>query len=301
MTNGQRILDFLIEQSGKDKISISFYPYICDMWDSMSSIFYAALNNDHVESVNVIPLLYTTAMFKKGFSRWYMRDSFLMDFYKGSEPDYSDYAIIHNPYDGINLITRVHYDYYSTELKKKCGKLVYIPYFYDPYGGCEAKAPGARNADYIFACTEAQRDFYIKNGKPASKVYSFGSPKIDGLDVNNECSDTGSVLLAGGLMCCINEGLDRVKKWQEVIDKITEEGRLIVFKPHPLTTQGVYAMKGYEKAKAFQEAFDEIFAKYGVRHGVPNNLIINCCSEAYLDPGSMQFIWQLTGKPYETI
>ena len=192
----------------KVKLEIVFMPYKASMWDSLESVWKAAVEVPDCDAY-VVPIPY--------FDR--KSDHSLGEFhYEGGEyPDYvpvvhyetynleqrrPDMIFFHYPYDANNYVTSVDPRFYSSELKKYTDKLVYIPYFVsaepDPKNvknvehlSRYAITPGVLNADKVIVQSEAMRQVYIKallgrfGDTPSNniivedKILGLGSPKFD--------------------------------------------------------------------------------------------------------------------------
>ena len=96
-----------------------------------------------------------------------------------------DIIFIHNPYDGINLVSRVAPQYYAAELKKYTSLLVYVPYFVsgphvDPVF---CRLPGVLYADRVIVESENIKQQYEQNypggNPPPGKFLALGSSKYD--------------------------------------------------------------------------------------------------------------------------
>lgn len=204
---------FLSENAGKEMVSVSkekrildklilhiengirhlpsiyeivFLPYKASMWDCMESIYFAAAKDPEC-NVSVVPIPYFDIDKNEQFGPMhYEGDMFPEQIPIISWKDFKisehrpDIVYIHNPFDRYNLVTSVHPDYYSDQLKKYTGKLVYIPYGISrlivPEG--HLQLPTYENMDYIVIQSRKQEKYYkdkIFNGK----LLPLGSPKFD--------------------------------------------------------------------------------------------------------------------------
>jgi len=186
----------------EDKLQIVFLPYKASMWDSLESVWYAAMEDENCDAF-VIPIPY------------YVKDqnqTFLQMHYEGEQypsyvtvTDWQEYDLaakrpdviyFHNPYDEYNYVTSVHPKFYSRELKKYTDMLVYIPYFI-----CVDNVPehfctvsGIFQADRVVVQSEKVRSTYIRVYEEAlgkkqygdklhqmieRKFLALGSPKFD--------------------------------------------------------------------------------------------------------------------------
>lgn len=113
---------------------ILFLPYKASMWDSMESVYLAAVQDPSCEAL-VMPITYFERTEDLSFGEAINeRDKFpssilLVEESFPFEEERPDVIYIHNPYDDWNYVSSVHPRYYSENLKKFTENLVYIPYF----------------------------------------------------------------------------------------------------------------------------------------------------------------------------
>ena len=114
------------------KYEILFLPYKAAMWDSMESIYLAAVQNSKCR-VSVMPVPYylledgkKTAVYE---GNRFPEGLPIVDAYQYKlKEERPDVIFIHNPYDGYNRVTRVEEQFYSSELIKYTSHLCYVPY-----------------------------------------------------------------------------------------------------------------------------------------------------------------------------
>ena len=99
------------------------------MWDSLESIWEEFSKDERFESA-VVVIPYFSANRQNGeWEYHYDADRFPKNVPIVSFKEYSlnemkpDLAFIHNPFDKYNLVTSVHPDYYSSELKEVYKKI----------------------------------------------------------------------------------------------------------------------------------------------------------------------------------
>ncbi len=206
---GQLLLmeKILLKKLPQDKKEIVFLPYKASMWDSMESVWKAAIEDGECD-VYVVPVPYFDRKPDGSFGQ--MHDE------SGEYPGYvpvtswqrydietrrPDMLFIHNPYDDKNLVTSVHPRFYARNLKQFCRMLFYIPYYVSSNktnyvkkkmeGMCATN--GAFYADYVFVQSEpvkkAYQDAIYKVekqqqcegafGNLEKKIVAIGSPKFD--------------------------------------------------------------------------------------------------------------------------
>ena len=222
----QDILHSLIKALREEKEikkEIVFLPYKASMWDSLESVWKAAVEDKEHCNTYVIPIPY------------YDRNpdgSFGMTHYEGLdfpadipiinyleydfEMEHPDLIFVHNAYDRDNLATSVYPQFYSDNLRKWTTRLIYIPYFIledrDYTNDEEAvkyffgliSHQSMVNFDDIVVQSENLRQLYIEvltrnSNTPnterqvreywSKKVKALGSPKLDKLNYmkHREC------------------------------------------------------------------------------------------------------------------
>lgn len=170
----------------KVRTEIVFFPYKASMWDSLESVYLAAKDDPDCDAY-CVPIPYFDRNPDGSFGEMhYEGDQYPADIEVTDWRSYDfeerrpDAVFIHNPYDGANLVTSVHPRYYSDNLKKYTGCLVYVPYYATTGGMAEAQAfcSAYANADYIVIQSKEMRD-YFDDRIPDSKFLALGSPKFD--------------------------------------------------------------------------------------------------------------------------
>ena len=114
---------------------IVFLPYKAAMWDSLETVWRKVDREADVTTI-VMPVPY----FDKNSDGSLREMHYEGDMFPAEVPvtDYKSYSLeekhpeaiyIHNPYDGMNYVTGIHPDFYSSRIKNFTDELVYIPYF----------------------------------------------------------------------------------------------------------------------------------------------------------------------------
>lgn len=203
-------LQFELKKSlPEDKKELVFFPYLYAMWDSLESVWRAAVESGEYE-VSVVPIPYYSKE-KDGSLGEMHYDGALYpeevailpwETYQIEERK-PHVAYVHNPYDYINLVTSVHPDFYVEKLKPHVGSLVYIPYFIAMDEQVDSHfmvTPVTMEADKIIVQSEEVRTAYIeamysfkkakhptvKKSLLEDKVLALGSPKLDGKERSKE-------------------------------------------------------------------------------------------------------------------
>ena len=192
-------------QNEKETYRILFLPYKYSMWDCLESIFEAAKEDENCEAY-VMPIPYYDKDKEGNFTEMHDESESYPDdvgiiSWKDNQIDEIDPDIIfiHNPYDGINLITSIHPDYYTNKLVRKDRIVIYVPY-YVTYGDNEGTpipvGVSEIYSDYVIAQSEWQKrqyeialDDYKKSNEElnelialfdnGNKVVALGNPKYD--------------------------------------------------------------------------------------------------------------------------
>ncbi len=241
-------------ESFENTIEMVFFPYKASMWDSLESIWIAANKDPRCHAV-VVPIPYVDRN-PDGSVR---EEHYEIHQYPQEVPvvDYRDYnldeekpdvAFIHNPYDHNNLVTSVHPNYYSYNLKPKVGKLVYVPYFALPgkLDKNNSDFSAYHHVDYIVTQTPEHRKSFPAS-LPDEMFLPFGSPKFDA--IIRKCKNPKSIpqewkrkmdgkkvfFYNTSLRCAMGEPEDYLKKMGEVFKLFTgRDDVCLVWRPHPL-------------------------------------------------------------------
>ncbi len=242
---------------------VVFFPYKASMWDCMESIYLAA-SRDIDCHVSVVPIPYFDVEQGGRFGQMHYEGSkfpekikvISWEQYKISERR-PDCAYIHNPFDGYNLVTSVHPEYYSDKLKQYVAKLIYVP-----YGILRGEVPES----HLHLPVHRNLDFMVIQSRQLEKSYSeevlkgkllpLGSPKFDRVIALQkkgvELSEEWGELLEGKLKFFYNTSLSSLLEDTEAALKKMEyvfqcfEGRsdaALVWRPHPLMETTLQSMR----------------------------------------------------------
>jgi len=242
---------------------IAFFPYKASMWDCMESIYLAAVKDVDCH-VSVVPIPYYDVIQGGRLGQMhYEGNAFpegvpvtLWERYKISEHR-PDIAYIHNPFDGCNLVTSVHPDYYSDKLKQYVSRLVYVP-----YGISRGDVPDSHqilpvhdNMDFMVIQSRQLERCYT-DAALKGKMLPLGSPKFDRVTACQkngvQLPDEWKNLLDGRLKIFYNTSLSSLLEDTESALKKMEyvfrcfEGRsdaALVWRPHPLMESTLQAMR----------------------------------------------------------
>lgn len=304
------------------KLEIVFLPYKASMWDSLESIWIAAKNDENCECF-VIPIPY----FDRGSN-----GEFTKMHYEGDDfPDYvpithyscydlkirkPDIIYFHNPFDGYNLVTSVHPDYYSENLKKNTDLLIYSPYF---ISGMYRKKenfinkvliPGVINADKIIVQSKEQYNLYLEGGFKPEKLLLCGSPKVDAyVNLRREhvvIPKEWMEKIKGKKVIALNSSIGNLLRKKDYLDNlesiinkiISKEEIILLWRPHPLLKSTIESMR-----KHWLERYINIERKMIENDNViydttPDNRSATIISDGLIsDISSWTRQYLLTGKP----
>lgn len=242
---------------------VAFFPYKAAMWDSLESIWMAFRQNKNCECI-VVPIPYKKFNAKKNlWEACYELDDFpeyvdVCDYrkydLKTAQPDI---AFVHNPYDDWNRVTCIDSQYFSREIKKYVGKLVYVPYYITTgyITPDQLRLPIYQNMDFMIAQSEKFKAG-CKEMNYYDKVIALGSPKADrairmcqeGVKLPETwaaiLNGKKSVMLNTSISCFLNSGdvyfhkLKILFQWFKAREDI-----VLIWRPHPLLEDTVKAMR----------------------------------------------------------
>jgi hypothetical protein len=234
-----------IKNDIKIRTEAVFLPYKASMWDSLESVWKAADADPDCDAY-VIPIPY----FDKNPD-----GSFKEEHYEGNQyPKYvpvtrydafdfgkhmPDVIYIHNGYDDWNLVTSVHPDFYSQNLKKYTEELVYIPYFVlgeiDPDNEQAVEGmkhfcfmPGIINADKVIVQSEDMKKIYVREYLKAAKRYGLTGNHLYRPYLEKKFMGTGSPKF-DKVLNTKKEDLEIPAEWLKVIEKPDGSWKKIVF------------------------------------------------------------------------
>ena len=311
--------DNFIRNSISIRSEVVFFPYKASMWDSLESIWKAALTTPGIETY-VVPIPYFDRNPDGSIGKiHYEGDMFPEEVPVISYLDYDvrirkpDAAFIHNPYDQFNLVTTVDPHYYSHELKKYVDKLIYVPYYATSGGMSENQASLSAyiHADYIVAQAPYFRRFF-DSSVPDEKLLYMGSPKFD--RVIRMCKDPGPLpekwrKIAGdrkiyfyntslGGMLLDTEAF--LRKMRYVFDVFKSHPEVcLLWRPHPLLESTFLSMRSgfYSEFEALRDSF--ISERIGIYDDTPDITETISHSYAYIGDGgtSVTSLFGIAGKP----
>ena len=298
---------------------VVFLPYKASMWDSLESIWREFSKDEDFEA-SVVPIPY------------YEEDRISMQYvprYEGNifpedvpivsfreyrlEEKKPDLVFIHNPYDNSNYVTMVHPDYFSWDIKKNCGLLVYVSYFVNEGIVRDTQKIALNNckADYIVLQSEQQKEccrgltFY-------DRILPLGSPKFD--KIFNYCKNGVSIpeewqydfsckkkLLLNTTIVDLLENNETIfGKLKAFFRTVLERKDVaVIWRPHPLLEATVKAMHP-ELIKQYQDLVkffnDNKIGVFDTTADVSRAVVV---SDAYIgsDNSSIIALFEFCNKP----
>lgn len=237
---------------------VVFLPYKASMWDSLESVWKAACEDEHCDAY-VIPIPYYDKNTDGSFREMHCEADQYPEYVPITRYDTYDFAkrrpdmiYIHNAYDHWNLVTSVHPDFFSGNLKKYTDKLVYIPYFVlsevDPG---DAKIvenmrhfcfmPGIINADNVIVQSEDMKKIYINEYLKAAKEHGLQGKHLDRACLEQKFLGLGSPKY-DKICTTQKEDLDIPQEWLRVIEKPDGNWKKII-----LYNTGIAALLSYDQ------------------------------------------------------
>lgn len=320
-------IDKLRDLINKDiTYEIVFMPYKASMWDSMESVWEAA-SHDKNCICSVIPIPYYDRDSGGNLAKMHYEG----DMFPENVPivNYREYDLninrpdviyIHNPYDEYNLISSVSPEFYVPELKKKCEKVVYIPYFIindDDTNSHFILNPGCVYTDIVVVPSKIVRKRYIdviKNQlgvERSNNIVSFGSPKIDAVLKNeNNKSDIPEgwaeiiknkkvILYNTHINFFMDNGQKAVDKLEYVFLNFRNRNDIVLlWRPHPLIKTVLKCHKPhlYEEYIRIKKKFNDM--EIGIIDETPDVHRAIALSDAYLgDRSSLVSMCLVARKP----
>jgi hypothetical protein len=252
------LLKAIFQEEVKGKLNVVFFPYKASMWDSLATVYGAAAKDDDCVA-HVVPIPYYE-LSQNGSIPMYEGDRFPENIpithynQYNLEEEQPDMIFVHNIYDKYNTLTRVHEQYFTSNLKKYTDMLVYVPYHVSSFiqsnenGDRSYNLPSIKYVDKIILVGEFLKKAAIDDGIPSEKLLVLGSPKLDAL-VNAMKEDIPYpvewierlkkktvYLVNTGCLFFADQPNFKIEKMMDFfnIPRIVEDS-IIIWRPHPLT------------------------------------------------------------------
>jgi hypothetical protein len=314
----------------KTKREALFLPYKASMWDSLESIYLAAKDDPDWDAL-VMPIPYYDK--KDGnftemhWETGYPKNIPLIDYHKYNiEEQCPDIIFIHNPYDGYNIVTSVHPDFYSERLRNLTGCLVYVPYFVGNGTNVQehfCTVPGCLFAHKVIVQTEAEREIYVREynkitRERGTKFIALGSPKLDkainakheDYEIPNEweklIKNKKVVFYNTSIGALLentiennkpsNKYLQKVKNVFEFFKKQSEA--VLLWRPHPLLESTLKSMRPWLELEYAEIVREYKSGNYGIYDDTEDlNRAIALSDIYYGDGSSVAQLFKAAGKP----
>ena len=250
-----------------------FLPYKASMWDSLESVWKAADKDENCDAY-VIPIPYYDKNPDGSFSEMhYEADQYpkYVPITRYDEFDFErhrpDMIYIHNAYDNWNLVTSVHPNFFSVNLKKYTEKLIYIPYFVlDEVAPDNEEVienikhfcfmPGIINADKVIVQSEDMKKIYIKEYLKAAKTHGLQGRHLDPEYLEQKFLGLGSPKY--DRVCSTKrEDLDIPQEWLKVIEKADGSWKKIILYNTGIASLLAYNEKWVDKIESVLKIFKE--------------------------------------------
>ncbi len=257
---------------------VVFLPYKASMWDSLESVWKAADEDENCDAY-VIPIPYYDKNPDGSFREMHCEADQYPAYVPITRYDSYDFEkrrpdmiYIHNAYDNWNLVTSVHPNFYSGNLKKCTETLIYIPYFVldevDPDNMQVVEnikhfcfMPGIINADKVIVQSEDMKKIYINEYLKAAKEHGLQGRHLDKGYLEQKFLGLGSPKYD---KVCVStrEDLDIPQDWLKVIKKPDGDWKKIIFYNTGIAALLTHNIKWVDKIenvlKIFSENRDEI-------------------------------------------
>jgi hypothetical protein len=320
-----------------NKIEVAFFPYKASMWDALESIWLAA-NEDPQCDAYVVPIPYFDRLADGGAGQMH---------YEGHQyPDYvpivdwqtynieerrPDVSFIHNGYDGYNMVTSVHPNYYSKNLKNHTELLCYSPYFVaSNVEDHSCTLSGVVHSDRVFVQSDKARDDYIRAiqafekehncagrfGKVKEKIVASGSPKFDKvinskpddytlpdewkkLIVKSDGSRKKTVLYNTSIGPLLKGNKKYLEKLRSVFNAFRNRDDVVLWwRPHPLSEVTYGSMRPYLLEEYKQLIKEYRLEGYGIYDDTSDlHRALSLSSAFYGDGSSLMQLYQCMRKP----
>lgn len=254
--------DSIRHQIPDDKKEIVFLPYKASMWDSLESVWKAALEDESCETY-VVPIPYFDKNADGTLGQiHYEGNEYPHDVPVISWEEYSfeehrpNITYIHNPYDHCNYVTSIHPNFYARELKKYTDKLIYIPYFVAMNDKVEPHfcvLPGIMYADKVIVQSDVVRETYMDElhkierennckdvfGNLEEKILALGSPKYD------------------KVLATCHQDFQIPKQWRRIIERFDGTKKKVIIYNTSIQNILIYNEKMLTKIKESLETFEK--------------------------------------------
>lgn len=234
-----------IKNDVKIRMEVAFFPYKASMWDSLESVYLAALQDEDCDAY-CVPIPYYDRRPDGSFGEMhyegnqYPKNIEVTDYRTYDlEERHPDVIYIHNPYDEWNHVTSVPERYYAKNLCRHTDKLVYIPYFILGETNANDQSdvdgmkhfcflPGVIYANKVIVQSENMRQIYITEYIKAAKECGLSGEHIDRKFQEQKILGLGSPKV-DKVLNTRKEDLEIPAEWLKIIEKPDGTWKKVVF------------------------------------------------------------------------
>lgn len=234
-------LEKTMEQDIPDRQEVVFFPFKASLWDSLESVYLAAVADESCEAF-CVPIPYYDLNEDRSFGEFHDESGEYPEnipVVNWQEYDFElrkpDVVIIHNPYDNWGKETSVEPRFYASNLRQYTEKLVYYPYFVlddikpdDEVSIDNMKhycfLPGVIHADKVIVQSENMRRIYINEYVKAAEFHGM---TVDEVALDDKILGLGSPLL-DKMKSMDVESVELPKEWEALIQKGNGERKKII-------------------------------------------------------------------------
>lgn len=263
-------LEKAMEQDIPDRQEVVFFPYKASLWNSLESVYLAAVADENCDAY-CVPIPYYEKNADGSFGQFHDESGEYPEnipVVNWQEYDFElrkpDVIYIHNPYDNWNQETSVEPRFYASNLRKYTEELVYIPYFVldeikpdDEVSINNMKhycfLPGVIHADKVIVQSENMRRIYISEYVKAARDYEM---TVDEEALDRKIQGLGSPLLDKMKTMDI-ESVEIPKEWEQIIWKPDGQRKKIILYHTGINELLFYGTRLFDKIKNVFEVFQE--------------------------------------------
>ena len=300
-----KIIDILIKRINKP-FKLAFLPYKREMWDSLESVYHCAIARG-IESY-LVPIPYYVLDINRNIREIKIDLNYdepifsYKDFY---DLQGVDYCFIHNPYDTENIVTQIAPEFQTDILKQKGKKIIYIPYYVkisNSHTDTELiNHSGVKNSDFIFLNTHTEYTDFTKLVGKHNNIFVTGSPKLDAMQKYKNVQSLHYVLLNNSLVPFIKNPIKKIEQYKLIIEYCLNEGKQVIFRPHPLLEDGIQSVCSEKAFTLYQEFLNWVRKVAFIDDNADVQKTISICDFMYSDTSSVIYLWTITGKPFKRI
>jgi hypothetical protein len=323
-----------------DTVEIVFISYKASMSDSLESIYLAAKEDPGCNAI-WLPVPYFDRNPDGTFNNMnyegadYYSDKFSCTLWTeyNMEARHPDVIFTFNPYDGNNLVTSIHPEFYCESLRECTDLLVYIPYIVHSGIIDPPTYPGCVCANKIIVQSEDVREQYIhalmkytgqkSSGALNDRVLALGSPKIDKVlndtgenydlppawkNIISDGNNARTVIFYNtSLGALLQNTIDKdnrvsdlyLRKLRSVFDFFKKRDDVVLlWRPHPLSAVTLSSMRKALLPLYLRLVETYTSGKYGIYDDSPDLHRAIALSDAlYGDESSVNCLFHAVGKP----